>query len=345
MPRIPGLDGIRAIAVLLVMLTHAEIVGGAGWVGVMMFFVISGYIITRLLVTERSVTGGVGLRSFYVRRAGRLLPALLLMALVVTILNVLRDYPGSVGFGLASVFYVSSWVEASGVVMPGLGHTWSLSVEEQFYLIWPVILILARPRVALAIAIVVALASAAWRDVLWATGAPWYRFAFGADAEMDGLMVGCAVALIAPTWRPSRLAVIVACFAIVAAIASQEGGIGLQAVVGIPLAIIATVVLIQACAAGDARWLATRPLVAIGLISYGLYVWGNPIFGFGNGVLADVPTWPRFAVLMGVSLLVAAASYRWLEQPIREWARRRSREEASMPATPMPAPVGAVVGD
>ena len=146
----------------MVAVTHVGLVGGAGWAGVVMFFVLSGYLITRLLLAEISTSGRVDLAAFYVRRAGRLLPALVAVVIVVTILNLARGYPDAVPIGLAGLFYAASWLQAAGIPTPGLGHTWSLSVEEQFYLVWPLVMIgtiaMGRARLALGVAIAGALA-------------------------------------------------------------------------------------------------------------------------------------------------------------------------------------------
>ena len=115
-----GLDGIRGIAVLLVILTHAGGPSGAAWVGVVMFFALSGYLITRLLVAEVESTGRIDRFGFYARRAGRLLPALLAMVLIVVAINLTRGYDHAVQDGVASLLYASSWLEASGDYLVGL---------------------------------------------------------------------------------------------------------------------------------------------------------------------------------------------------------------------------------
>jgi peptidoglycan/LPS O-acetylase OafA/YrhL len=181
MPRLPGLDGLRAIAVLAVVLYHLDVSWmPGGFLGVDVFFVLSGFLITTLVVEEIERTGRLGLRDFYLRRARRLLPALLVLLAVLSLLSLLvlpeeraelrRDV-------VAALLYVSNWsyvfteqsyFEAVGRP-PLLQHLWSLAVEEQFYLLWPAVIVVAmvagRRRVRL-VALIAAVVSTIWMAVL-----------------------------------------------------------------------------------------------------------------------------------------------------------------------------------
>ena len=139
----PSLDGVRAIAVLLVMVGHLGLVY-AGGLGVDIFFVLSGYLITAILVSEFSATGQISLKKFYARRALRILPAVILLLLALNIFVTISqpsDQAATLRWdSLGALFYVANWLRAFGRDLGILGHLWSLSIEEQFYLLWPVTL-------------------------------------------------------------------------------------------------------------------------------------------------------------------------------------------------------------
>lgn len=139
----PALDGIRAVAVLFVMLGHLGLVY-AGGLGVDIFFVLSGYLITAILVSEFGTTGGISLKKFYARRALRILPAVILLLLVLNVFIASTQPAGQASTfrwdSLGALFYIANWLRALGRDLGILGHLWSLSIEEQFYLLWPVTL-------------------------------------------------------------------------------------------------------------------------------------------------------------------------------------------------------------
>jgi len=215
----PGLDGLRAIAVMAVLLYHADL----GWIpggflGVEVFFVISGYLITALLLAEWRQVGRINLKDFWLRRARRLLPALYLL-LVVTMAFAVVFLPGEVaglrGDVMAAVGYVTNWFLIFGqesyfesVGRPSvLQHLWSLAVEEQFYLIWPIVLAVGlglgatrlRQRRVLTVAIVGAAASAVAMALLYKPGVDPSRVYFGTDTRATGLLCGAALAFL---WSP-----------------------------------------------------------------------------------------------------------------------------------------------
>ena len=212
----PALDGLRGLAVLAVISFHAwhGLVPG-GWLGVDVFFVLSGFLITWLLVQERLRTGGLALTRFYARRALRLLPALA-VALPMAVLVAWMFDPARLGAtlseALSSLFYVSNWTAAAradnGLTTGLLTPTWSLSIEEQFYLVWPFLLAAllwaGGRRAALYATLVVAGAIAIHRTTVTTLG----HVSLGTDTRADALLIGSALAL---AWslglvRPGRVA-------------------------------------------------------------------------------------------------------------------------------------------
>jgi len=206
MQYLPQLDGLRGVAIVAVMLFHAGILTfGGGFIGVDIFFVLSGFLITTLLVREHQTHGSVSLRNFYMRRALRLLPALLILLLVFCLLSFLRldraDAKSNYVGALIVLFYLSNWARALSLhPQYPLDHTWSLSIEEQFYALWPVILILMlttlkKPKHVLALTVGFALAAWCLRVYLTMSGSTVERIYYGSDTRADSLMVGCALGI------------------------------------------------------------------------------------------------------------------------------------------------------
>lgn len=255
----PELDGLRGIAVLVVLASHSRLGGFAvegGLAGVTLFFVLSGFLITSLLAAEFNRGRGVSLRAFYIRRGLRLLPAMGALLVVVTIGYVLSawpsppapqmDLPASL---LVVAAYVPNWAQTV-IPMGVLGHTWSLGVEEQFYLAWPVILIaglrfLGPRRLAVA-ALLVAVLVMPWRYVLMEGGNRVHLF-LGTDMHADALLLGCALALLS-----IRVSPIVGWLGIAGVIATgawwASGGMG--QLLFLPLATIASVAALGGLSGG-----------------------------------------------------------------------------------------------
>lgn len=201
----PELDGLRAFACLAVFVCHVHRpwLPGGGWVGVTVFFTLSGYLITSLLLEERDRTGGVSLRRFYQRRARRLLPALGFLLLAVTALAPL--------LGDAKTLRAVPWAGlyagnlASNDQMSWLTHTWSLAVEEHFYVVWPLVFVavwrFARSHL-LAVTVAAAGASMVWRFWLAAGGASYERLQRGTDVRAESILVGCVLAVWVYQRRP-----------------------------------------------------------------------------------------------------------------------------------------------
>ena len=287
----PELDGLRAVAIAAVVLFHVDhqaIPGG--YLGVDVFFVLSGFLITSRLLEEHELTGRIDLVRFWRRRVRRLAPALLIMVCVVTALFVAAGAPQLLGGGRqpwAALLYVSNWTRtAPGVIGGALGHTWSLAIEEQFYLVWPLVLVAGwrtdGRRGVFAAALLLATASALWRAVIYDPSV-WERTYFGLDTRFDALAVGCALA--AAPYRP-RLPRALTGFASVAL------GIGIVTVPetaawmhrgGFTVAALLSAAVIAGVLQGHGRRGLSLPgVVTVGLTSYGLYLWHEPMLWLGR---------------------------------------------------------------
>jgi peptidoglycan/LPS O-acetylase OafA/YrhL len=352
------LDGIRAVAVALVLADHGGIPGmSGGFLGVDVFFVLSGFLITSLLLDELGRTGRIGLRDFWIRRARRLLPALLATVLAVV---TAREFFASEATAtlrddaVASFFWMSNWAFVAqktdyfskGATPSPLQHTWSLGVEEQYYLLWPLALlavaVLFRARARLAVfvlATVGALASAAGA-IVFTTDASLNRIYFGTDTRAQALLVGAAAAaLLVRDWSVltdggtlirTRLrrwiagALSMVGLAVLGLAAHFATGSVREFRGGLLIVVAVAAVLVVAPVALDqgspvARVLAWRPLVWLGAISYGVYLWHWPIFLALNGERTGWSGWSLFAVRCAATIAVATASWWLLEQPIRRW--------------------------
>ena len=359
--RLPGLDGLRGIAVLAVIIYHADVsmlVGG--FLGVDVFFVLSGFLITALLIDELTRTNTVDRARFYMRRIRRLMPALFLVlffSVLVSGLFVLdaayhvrRDLPWAMTFVLnwSYLFFEQSYfVNISRP--PLLQHLWSLSVEEQFYVIWPILLIALykvkigriTPRVKIFIASsVLALASTAWMIHLSITnGFPIpndpSRVYFGTDTHAMGLLVGCAAAAL---WRSERLNE-----KLTPDRAAAMNGFGILSIAGLAyffvfvselneflyrggffvLSILTAILVVIAAHPGlkfGAR-LGNPVLKWFGDRSYGIYLWHWPIFVLmRSGIDIQWPDPVAFVVKIAIVLVISDLSYRFVELPIRQGA-------------------------
>lgn len=213
----PAFDGLRALAVVAVLAFHMDALGG-GYLGVDMFLVLSGFLITSLMLSEHQRTGAISIPAFYLRRVYRLLPGFLLfLAIGAVLVLTLRGKQNQINFfenALAALLYVNNYFRVYHRTPneggSWLGHVWSLSLEEQFYLIWPLCLVVlcTRPRLrarlpGLLLAAVGCVVG--WRLLLIAGGADDQRIYFGLDTRADSLLMGCALAALRQTgyrWKP-----------------------------------------------------------------------------------------------------------------------------------------------
>lgn len=283
--RIAGLDGLRALSVMAVFLAHTGLAGvvGGGYVGVDVFFVLSGYLITTLLVAEHSRSGRIDLLAFYWRRARRLYPALLLMLAGVTVYCLI--FPATLKLSLEvlpAFFYVMNWVRAFGFYDAHLtGHTWTLAIEEQFYLVWPLILLgLLKflPRRILIAVVVLIVGVIGWRSFLMSHEFPLVRIYCGFDTHSDGLLIGALLAVAPRRWISLAGTLWPAAAAYLCFVLLNEAGIefSLQAL-GYPLTPLAAALIIAKVVTKQrsvlVRILDITPLVGLGRVSYGFYLW------------------------------------------------------------------------
>jgi len=361
LPHVAALDNLRGAAVTAVLLFHGGHLTG-GYLGVDLFFVLSGFLITSLLLVEWRGSGHVALGSFWFRRARRLLPALFLVLLCVAGYSLFVAAPGELGRirgdALATIGYVANWraIFASQdywalFVSPSpLEHTWSLAIEEQFYLVWPVVVVglawswrTQTPKGVLLTAALGAVLSSTLMILLYGRSDP-SRVYFGTDTRAAGVLFGAALAAALAVFghvqrRRHRVAIEAAGIAGALAIALMwtkidgenprlyQGGFvvaGLAAT-----AVIAAVV--HPRAGPLARVFSFRPLCWIGLISYGLYLWHWPVDVYLNATRVGLTGWPLFAVQTAVALVIAIASYHLVEMPIRRGALSRRQWQIGTP--------------
>jgi peptidoglycan/LPS O-acetylase OafA/YrhL len=369
----PALDGLRALAVGSVIAYHLDAgVAHGGFLGVDTFFVLSGFLITSLLIGEWGESRTINFAKFWLRRARRLLPALLLVLLAVAVyaavsapatqLNQLR------GDGLATLFYGANWrFIASGqsyftlfTDASPLRHMWSLAIEEQFYLVWPLVtfacLWLARGRrwLLATVCVVGTAASALTMASLYQRADP-SRAYYGTDSRAQLLLVGCLLALVLARWSPAT--------------ARARTAVGVAGAVGVAYCVWAwtqitdtapwmyrggyllfglAVVAVITSAVQPGRFpvraaLSVRPLVWVGRISYGLYLWHWPVIVICSPDRADLDGWQLAVVRLALTFGIATLSYYLVELPIREGRLFRRRFGVAIPTAFVGAGVAVMV--
>lgn len=341
---------MRGIAVLLVLVWHAGVPGiSAGFVGVDAFFVISGFLITGLLIDEREKKGKLNLLGFYGRRAKRLLPAAGL-ATAVTVAGTFAFLPETrwsdiSGDAIASTLYFENWrlaertldYLAQEAAASPFQHYWSLSVEEQFYLVWPLLLLLATPagtisagrlgrRVTIAIAII-GIPSLAWaltysyaepEQAYFHTGTRVWQFAVGGLVAAGSARLGELRPSLAFLIGWSGVAALVASAFLISAGTAYPGFAALAPTLGTAGVIISGLSLSTGRSVG--RTLSWKPLVAVGTISYSLYLWHWPLLIFAEAAVDEL-TWQLGLGVVIASALPAWLSYQYFENPIRRAPR------------------------
>ena len=350
----PGLDGLRAISVIAVIFYHA----GFGWMhggflGVEVFFVVSGYLITSLLLEEKETTGGVRLSQFWLRRARRLLPALFTVLIAIGVWVALfgtaqqqsdlhRDY-------LPGIFYFANWGQIFGGAQyfgnfSPLRHLWSLAVEEQWYLMWPIAFYLLTRRKRgtgqigrsiLGVSVGVMLLTWWLASASVLTSDRVNLLYLSTFTRCSGLLLGAGAAFL---WRPWRAK---------AASSSRAGsvlsvvGLGAAALLVYAftvvhltdrsmyrwqlasvsvLSLVAIAVVVHPAATWSRSFFGSRALVTVGKRSYGVYLWSWPI-----SVLCGAydGTWTKFIMAMSLTVVVSEFSYTYIETPIRKGGLRR----------------------
>jgi peptidoglycan/LPS O-acetylase OafA/YrhL len=340
----PALDGLRGVAIVLVLCAHfdnpwVQSLSGLGKVGVTVFFTLSGFLITALLLEEYDRLGRVSLRAFYRRRARRLLPALIVVLLfVVAVQAAGRTLGVSRGMWFSVLLYSSNWWQLSHPSQNGLATMWSLAIEEQFYLVWPAVFLFAMARWGRRGVSIVAAAGVVVSVV--AVFAPGGDPAFGSLERASSLLVGCILAAWMFGRRESRSRPMVAAAALAGVVPLAWTGAVVPIVLGVPLATAAT---LWAVSQGRGlRILEGRVIRWFGQRSYGIYLWHYPI-EFTMPLAQGGSHWPARAVVeVLASLLMAELSWRFIEAPLlhrsrgsrqsRGWIVARSHQPEAAPS-------------
>lgn len=347
----PGLDGVRALAVIAVVGYHLEVPFlDGGLLGVGMFFTLSGFLITFILLRTWDERGNLDLKTFWLRRARRLLPAVILLLAVVlaaTALVAPDELADRVRESVAAMFYVSNWTEIASNTSyfdafngrGPLGHLWSLAVEEQFYLVWPLALLalltVMRKRINRVALVTLALAAGSFLLML-VVAEPGFdntRAYEGTDTRAGGLLLGAVLAMV---WRPDRLREAIAPGArvIIDGVGVAALGVLTWLVVatdpfslslyrgGLLTLSIATALLVAVVVHPASRLgalMGTAPLVWVGERSYGIYLWHLPVIAFTpDTILEDAPVMLG-AIQATLAVALAAVSWTVVEDPIRRY--------------------------
>jgi peptidoglycan/LPS O-acetylase OafA/YrhL len=354
--RQPSLDGIRGVAILAVLAIHFDWAWlPGGFLGVDIFFTLSGFLITTLLLEEFAVAGHISLHRFFIRRCLRLYPALVALVVVSTAYTI-RFHSETSIYSILTIdagvlTYVSNWqilAESLKEWYGGMWHTWTLSIEAQFYMFWSLIVAYTSRRLNSAgdrpmliktlsiFALFLAFLSAGWRAILWYKGADWLRMYLSTDTRMDGVMIGAILALYrlkcvsspSSNWVSSSRSGLISVFEVACA-----GAIGLLLFLlpwhaGLPgmsaftITSVATAgLIISTTMRNDTLFsflLRLRVLRWFGLISYSLYIWHVPaarVVSSSRLMAAGAPYLLAECIRFGVTVFIAIAFYRLIEKP------------------------------
>jgi peptidoglycan/LPS O-acetylase OafA/YrhL len=367
LPYLPGIDGLRALAVLAVVLYHADIPLAGGFLGVEIFFVLSGYLITALLYAEWQANGTISLKSFWLRRARRLLPALglLLIGTLVFVALVLPDELLShTRDTLATLSYTMNWYLIGTeqpyfdptLRPPLLQHLWSLAIEEQFYLIWPILFLVGMRLFGrgglLALTLMGASLSAVWMAVHYTPDMDPSRLYYGTDTRATGLLLGAALGLLSqPQQLQAKqrytsgsdlagLLILAGLVALLVLLTNETPALYLGGFVAVDLL---TLFLIVCITAPEGRLLPAlfgwQPLRYLGTRSYSIYLWHWPVIMVTRPFF-DVPFdgVPLLVLRLSLVLILAEISYRLVENPIRKHGLAVIRNLIRPPTPVVPAP-------
>jgi peptidoglycan/LPS O-acetylase OafA/YrhL len=322
MPYNPALDGVRALSILVVVCFHCHTPGfSGGFAGLDIFFVLSGYLITSLLEAEYR-NGGIAIGQFYARRALRLYPSLLiLLAAYVLLAPVLWPADNRWLIAALSGFYLLDYGIAFWDLPLTIGHTWSLGVEEKFYLLWPILLpLILRTRRPIAWLLAAFIAVTAWRYFVTTTWG-WKQAYFSFDTRMSGILLGAIAAL--TRFKVSGPTVVIACVVLVINIAlpiPPVFKVDEATMPRITLAELSAFVLIcYVTEHGKNRFLASRPMVYIGRLSYGIYLWHFPVVFL---LSRSQPLWIKLSATILFSFTMAAICLHFVDVPIKRWRER-----------------------
>ena len=355
--QVRGFDGLRGIAVLIVFVAHMNVilpipqllvVPGAT-VSLDSFFVLSGFLITTLLLNEQARRGGVSIGNFYGRRVLRLLPALYVVVAAVALFAWATHtwMPTEKASIVSVVFYYANYYSATAAsifspkLASGYQHLWSLSFEEQFYLIWPwatigLLTIRMRLRTVVAILLSLIVLVGIHRGISYESGAHWWSLFQRTDTRADSILWGCLFAHIWVRRREPVRGVWIAAWLAVAfllvclPLASQDSTFlylgGFDAIDVACLIVI--IAILDGNWAGN-RFFNLRPIVALGLVSYGFYLWHLPVF---FAIRFYDPHWNdavRVIVAVAATLALTLASWFLLEKPLMRWRKRLGSKSAA----------------
>jgi peptidoglycan/LPS O-acetylase OafA/YrhL len=315
MKRLPGLDGLRAISIALVVASHVGHERGIfvyGSFGVQIFFVLSGFLITRLLCIEEERYGQISLPAFYRRRALRILPAAFTYLAAIAVFTSPKDL-------LYCVIFVRNLVAGK----PVTGHFWSLSIEEQFYLLWPVTFLLLRTnRRRLKVAIVMCAVAPVWRAIAaHLAGGPQFIGNFRTDLTYDALLGGCSLALLYTQGllrsgvMRSPITPVLAALSLVLMLRPEA-----PSLIAPTCRIMAVAIIINYAVQRPGGWLNWAPLVWLGQLSYSLYLWQQPFCWYSR-----IPVFTRFPLNVAASITMAALSFYFVEKPFLRLRDRTAR--------------------
>jgi peptidoglycan/LPS O-acetylase OafA/YrhL len=345
----PAMDGLRAIAVIGVILYHLNIpLFLGGFSGVTVFFVLSGYLITDILIDEWNQNNKIDYVRFMIRRFRRLAPALLSMIFVVTLWVIFTNHPSFEKLRsdfFPSLLYVTNWwyifhevsyFDSFGPASP-LTHIWSLGIEEQFYLIWPLLVLLGftfiKSKKLRVFAILTGVVISAWlMAFLYIPGEDPSRVYYGTDTRAFSLLLGAVLAFVWPSQRLSKslprhaswvlevvgitgLSLLIIMFMVTSEFDTfhYQGGMLLLSVV---TTLVVAVLAHPASKLG--RWLSIKPLRWIGVRSYGIYLWHYPIIILTTPIInTDGINFWRITLQIGATFIISAISFRFVETPIR----------------------------
>ncbi|WP_372728711.1 acyltransferase family protein [Nocardioides sp.] len=331
--RVDGIDLLRGIAVGLVMLRHAwpDLFPGAGVVGVVMFFALSGHLITGLLLDELARTGGVDLARFYRRRAERLVPALLVLMVAVAAVTLILDPLGDREELGRTLVVALTWTanlpfdQGSDATF----HLWTLATEEQFYLVWPAVLVLAATRGRIGTALVIASTAclvAAALTLLWLAEDPDLAYGLPTSWALC-FVIGAGSRVLADRW-PGRTGLVVSSLVLLGLLSVIPlRGHALTYLAGGPaIAALTALVLLQWRTWIEVTHPVGRTLVLLGTVSYAAYLWNYPLTLW---LRPGLDGWAGPVAALG-TVLAAALSWRLVERPLRD--RRAHRAAMAVPA-------------
>ena len=356
---VPALDGIRGVAVMVVFVSHLHLILSpeptfrevtpwgfinrtfeAGFMGVDIFFVLSGFLITSLLLKERSSNRSGMLSRFYKRRALRLLPALYALLIVSFFVSQWENFPRDIQWRTTwhALLYLNNWnIVWNSATQNDLGHLWSLGIEEQFYIAWPIVMLTIAalkipPKIAISLTAFFAVVVTWHRFDLWNNGVSWLFLYVRTDARVDSLLIGASFAYVYRHYRvPPKILNLLATSSFIGFIYIKyrfgslpvhpfffQGGFTVIAVLA------GTIIL----AAAEGAWFAnraliSRPLTIVGKVSYGLYLWHVPVFAVLGRHVTSGPKPLR--ILIGIIIASAVTSLSWyfVEKPFLKIKNQR----------------------